>query len=248
VVKVLLVTGGGNGIGAAVCLRAAADGWAVAVNYVRDAESAAAVVAGVEALGGKAVAVRGDVSDEADVVRMFAETSAALGPVTGLVNNAGITGLPGRVDELSTEMLRRVLEVNFVGTVFTCREAVRSMSTKHGGSGGVIVNVSSRAAEIGSAGEWVHYAAGKAAVNTFTVGLAKEVALEGIRVACVAPGLTDTRAHAEAGMPDRLERMAPGVPMGRAGSAAEVAEGVVWLLSDAASYVTGTVLDVSGGR
>ncbi|HSA48482.1 MAG TPA: SDR family oxidoreductase, partial [Yinghuangia sp.] len=230
--------------------RAAADaGWAVAVNYATDSAGADTVAAAIDASGGRAVAVGGDVSVEADVVRMFDEAAVRLGaPVTALVNNAGIVGAHGRFDDLGTDVLRRTVEVNVIGAMLCAREAVRRMSTRHGGPGGLIVNVSSRAARLGSAGEWVHYAATKGAVDTLTVGLAREVAAEGIRVNAVSPGLVDTGLHAAAGRPDRLAELLPSVPMGRPGTAAEVADAVMWLLSDQSSFVTGAVVPVHGGR
>lgn len=247
--RTLLVTGGSKGIGAAVARAAAGAGWAVAVDYATDSAGADQVAAAIGASGGRAVTVRGDVAVEADVVRMFDEAAAGLGaPVTALVNNAGIVGAHGRFDALDTDVLRRTVDVNVVGAMLCAREAVRRMSTRHGGRGGLIVNVSSRAASLGSAGEWVHYAATKAAVDTLTLGLAHEVAAEGVRVNAVAPGLIDTGLHAAAGRPDRLAAMAPSVPMGRAGTAEEVADAVMWLLSDQASFVTGAVVPVHGGR
>jgi NAD(P)-dependent dehydrogenase (short-subunit alcohol dehydrogenase family) len=192
--------------------------------------------------------VGGDVCDEAEVARLFAVADEC-GPLAGLVNNAGmVSDTPGRLDEQAADQVRRVLDVNVTGVFLCCREAVRRMSTRHGGHGGVIVNVSSVAARRGSPGEWVHYAASKAAVDTLTVGLAHEVATESIRVNAVAPGLVDTDLHANAGMPDRVSRLAPSIPMGRAGQPVEIAEGIMWLLSPAASYITGAVLPISGGR
>ncbi|SFP78311.1 NAD(P)-dependent dehydrogenase, short-chain alcohol dehydrogenase family [Amycolatopsis arida] len=246
--EVLIVTGGGRGIGAAVCELAAARGYAVVVNYAADAAAAWSVVARVCERGGRAVAVRADVSGEDDVRALFA-AAAELGPLTGLVNNAAITGdTPGRLDEQAVGTVRRVLDVNVVGVFLCAREAVRLMSTRYGGAGGAIVNVSSTAARTGSAGEWVHYAASKAAVETLTVGLAHEVAREGVRVNAVAPGTVETGLHAAAGMPDRPRRLAPSIPLGRAGRPEEIAEAVLWLLSDAASYAVGSVLTVGGGR
>jgi NAD(P)-dependent dehydrogenase (short-subunit alcohol dehydrogenase family) len=240
---VVIVTGGSRGIGAAICRLAADRGHHVVVNYVGD-EAAAEAVA--KETGG--TAVRANVADEADVVRLFA-TAAELGPLTGVVCNAGITGnTPGRLDEQDVETVRQVLDVNVTGVFLCNREAVRRMSTRHGGSGGAIVNISSTAAHRGSPGEWVHYAASKAAVETLTHGLAIEVADEGVRVNAVAPGLVETGLHEAAGMPDRVARIAPSIPMRRGGQPEEIAEGVVWLLSGSASFVTGAVLPISGGR
>ena len=244
----LVVTGGSRGIGAAVCVAAAADGWDVVVNYVRDEAAADEVVRRILDGGGHAVAVRADVSDADDVEALFATADLWRGPVTGLVNNAGVSGGVARVDEVTAPALADVLAVNVAGPFLCAGAAVRRMSTRHDGSGGAIVNVSSRAAVLGSPGEWVHYAASKGALDTMTVGLAREVATEGVRVNAVAVGLVDTDLHAAAGEPGRPDRMRPTVPMQRSGTAAEVAAAIVWLLSDAASYTTGTVLAVSGGR
>lgn len=246
--SVLVVTGGGRGIGAAICRRAAADGWSVVVNYASDHDAAASVVADVEAAGGRGLAVPGDVADERDVRTLF-DAAAELGPLAGVVCNAGITGnAPGRLDEQDVDVVRRVLDVNVVGVFLCNREAVRRLSTRYGGQGGSIVNISSTAAKRGSPGEWVHYAAGKAAVETMSYGLALEVADEGVRVNVVAPGLVATGLHAAAGLPNRLVEKAPLIPMRRAGEPEEIAEGVVWLLSPAASFVTGAVLPISGGH
>ncbi len=240
--SVLVVTGGSRGIGAAVCRRAAAAGYDVVVNYTRDERAADAVVRDVEALGRRGLAVRADVAVEADVERLFAR-AGELGPLTALVANAGITGdTPGRVEEQSAETFRRVLDVNVVGVFLCLRAAVRRMS-----EGGAIVTISSTAARRGSPGEWAHYAASKAAVETLSYGLAQEVAAQGIRVNAVAPGLVNSDLHAAAGMPDRPQRLAPKIPLGRPGEPAEIAEGVVWLLTPAASFVTGAVLPISGG-
>jgi NAD(P)-dependent dehydrogenase (short-subunit alcohol dehydrogenase family) len=244
----VIVTGGSRGIGAATALLAAERGFAVVVNYMGGEAEAAAVVRMVRERGAPAVALQADVGKEADVVRMFVEAEQAFGPVRGLVNNAGITGGFARVEDVTAASLERLWAVNVTGTILCAREAVRRMSTKRGGSGGAIVNVSSIAARVGSAGEWVHYAASKGAVNSFTIGLAREVAAEGIRVNAVAPGLVETGLHAANGEPGRLERMKPSIPMGRAGTAEEVAEAVVWLLSEKAAYVTGSILEVGGGR
>ena len=248
--EVLLVTGGGRGIGAATCRLAGTRGFAVAVNY-RDKEDAAAqVVAEIERAGGRAAAIRADVARESEVERLFAETEARLGPITHLVNNAGVTGRAARLDEVSTETLRAVFDLNILGAFLCARAAARRMSTRHGGKGGVIVNISSGAATIGSPGEWIWYAASKAAVDTLTLGLARELAREGVRVNSVQPGLVATEIHSfsSSGIEDRVGKLAPNIPMGRAGTAEEVAETILFLLSDAAAYVTGAVLRVAGGR
>jgi len=246
--QALIVTGASRGIGAATAALAGTRGYAVAVAYRSEAAAAEAVVADIRAAGGRAVAIRANVAEEADVLELFARTERELGPLAGLVNNAGITGPLTRVESLEAADLARVLAVNVAGAVLCAREAVRRLSTRYGGSGGAIVNVSSRAAQLGGAGEWVHYALSKGAVDTLTVGLAREVAAEGIRVNAVAPGLIDTEIHAAAGAPDRVARMAPGIPQQRAGTATEVAQAVLWLLSPEAAYVTGAILPVSGGR
>jgi NAD(P)-dependent dehydrogenase (short-subunit alcohol dehydrogenase family) len=244
----VVVTGGSRGIGAAVCLAAARDGWDVVVDFVSEGAAAADVVRRITDAGGHALAVRADVRDTGAVERLFVSADSWRGPVTGLVNNAGISGGFARVDEVTADTLTDVLAANVVGPFLCAGAAVRRMSTRHGGVGGAIVNVSSRAAVLGSPGEWVHYAASKGALDTMTVGLAREVALEGIRVNAVAVGLVDTDLHASAGEPGRPDRLRPTVPMQRSGTVEEVAAAIVWLLSDAASYTTGTVLAVSGGR
>jgi NAD(P)-dependent dehydrogenase (short-subunit alcohol dehydrogenase family) len=218
------------------------------VNFSTGEKEAQNVVAEVIANGGQAIAIRADISREADIVRMFETAERELGPIKGLVNNAAITGGFARVENVSAEAIEKVLAVNVTGSILCAREAVRRMSTKRGGTGGVIVNISSRAAETGSPGEWVHYAASKGAIDSFTVGLAREVATEGIRVNAVAPGLVETGLHAANGEPGRLQRLMPSIPMQRAGQPNEVAEGVVWLLSPAASYTTGAILPIGGGR
>lgn len=244
----VLVTGSSRGIGAATALRCAERGWAVAVNYSRDAGAAEALVARLHRLGAPAIALQADVSDEAQVLAMFERCDAELPPLAGLVNNAGIVDAAARVDEMSLARLQRRFAVNVFGSFLCAREAVRRMSTRHGGSGGAIVNLSSAAARLGSPGEYVDYAASKGAIDSFTLGLAREVAAEGVRVNAVRPGIIDTDIHASGGQPDRAQALAPMVPMQRPGSADEVAQAIVWLLSDAASYTTGALLDVSGAR
>jgi len=245
---VLIITGASRGIGAATARLAARHGFAVAVNFSRDESAANEVVRTITEAGGRAVPIGADVAREKEVMRLFETAERKLGRLAALVNNAGITGGFARVDVLGAEALGQVLAVNVAGTILCSREAVRRMSVRHGGKGGVIVNISSLAARTGGAGEWVHYAATKGAVNTFTIGLAREVANEGIRVNAVAPGLIETDLHAANGAPDRLERLSPTVPMQRPGTAEEVAQGVLWLLSPAASYTTGAILEIGGGR
>ncbi|HYH22713.1 MAG TPA: SDR family oxidoreductase [Azospirillum sp.] len=244
----LIVTGGSRGIGAAVSRMAAQRGWAVAVNYASNADAADAVVQAIRAAGGRAEAFQGDVADEADVRALFDGAEKALGPIGGLVNNAGIVGPYGRLDEVPLDGIRRTLDINILGSVLCSREAVRRMSTARGGKGGVIVNLGSIAADLGSPNEFVAYAAAKGAIDSLTIGLAREVAKEGIRVNVVRPGLIDTEIQIVPGVGNRLDKFASAMPMGRAGTADEVAETIVWLLSDAASYVTGAQLNVSGGR
>jgi NAD(P)-dependent dehydrogenase (short-subunit alcohol dehydrogenase family) len=245
---VLLVTGGSRGIGAACCRQAAARGWDVAVNFASDAAAAAQVAADVRALGRRAITVAADVADEAQVLAMYARVDAELGTLSGLVNNAGVVDRAQRVDAMSVQRLRRMFDINILGSFLCAREAVRRMSTRHGGPGGAIVNLSSAAAKLGSPGQYVDYAASKGAIDSFTLGLAREVAAEGIRVNGVRPGIIDTDIHASGGLPDRARELAPQVPMQRAGSADEVAAAVLWLLSAEASYATGTTIDVTGGR
>ncbi|QTN23303.1 SDR family oxidoreductase [Rhizobacter sp. AJA081-3] len=244
----VLVTGGSRGIGAAAAWQLARQGHAVAVNYTRDAAAADALVARIRAAGGQALAVQADVADAAQVRAMFERIDRELPRQSGLVNNAGVVDQPARVDEMDAARLQRMFAINVFGSFHCAREAVRRLSTKHGGRGGAIVNLSSAAARLGSPGQYVDYAAAKGAIDTFTVGLAKEVATEGIRVNAVRPGIIETEIHASGGIPDRVQQMAPLVPMQRAGSADEVAQAIVWLLSEAASYTTGAILDVSGGR
>jgi len=246
--RTALVTGGSRGIGAAAALLAAERGWAVAVNYTNDAAAANGIVARIRDQGGTAIAVQADVSDEAAVLAMFATVDRELPPLGALVNNAGVVDLQGRVDETTTARLQRMFAINVFGSFICAREAILRLSTKHGGSGGTIVNLSSAAARIGSPGQYVDYAAAKGAIDVFTMGLAKEVALEGIRVNAVRPGIIATDIHASGGTPDRAQQMAPLVPMQRAGSAEEVAQAIVWLMSEASSYTTGAVIDVTGGR
>ncbi|MBL8360551.1 MAG: SDR family oxidoreductase [Rubrivivax sp.] len=245
---VLLVTGGSRGIGAAAALLAARDGWDVAVNYTRDEAAAQAVAQRVRSLGRRALVVRGDVSREADVLAMYAAVDAELGTLRGLVNNAGVVDVAARVDAMSEARLLRMFGINVIGSMLCAREAVRRMSTARGGAGGAIVNLSSAAARLGSPGQYVDYAASKGAIDAFTLGLAREVAAEGIRVNAVRPGIIETDIHASGGVPDRAAQLAPSVPMRRAGNADEVAQAIVWLLSEAASYTTGAVVDVTGGR
>lgn len=246
--KIILITGGARGIGAAVARLAAAQGYAVCVSYLKNRAAAEAVVASITGNGGVALAVQADVAVEADVVRLFAQVDASLGRVTALVNNAGMLEKQARVDEMDAARISRVLATNVVGSFICAREAVRRMSTRHGGSGGAIVNLSSRAARLGSPGEYVDYAASKAAIDTLTIGLAKEVAAEGIRVNAVAPGIIDTDIHASGGEPQRVDRLKDSIPMKRGGSPEEVAKAVLWLLSEDASYTTGATIDVAGGR
>ncbi|TRC96368.1 SDR family oxidoreductase [Mesorhizobium sp. WSM4303] len=246
--KVLLVTGGSRGIGAAICRLGAASGYRVAVNYASNQAAADAVVAGIEAASGEAIAVRGDVGKEADVVAMFAAVDRAFGRLDAFVNNAGIVDVKARVDEMSAERVERMMRINVTGSFLCAREAVKRMSTRHGGKGGAIVNISSAAARLGAPGEYVDYAASKGAIDTMTVGLAREVVSEGIRVNAVSPGITETEIHASGGQPDRVARMQDMLPMKRAGTADEVAHAVLYLLSDEASYTTGAILNVSGGR
>jgi NAD(P)-dependent dehydrogenase (short-subunit alcohol dehydrogenase family) len=245
---VLVVTGGSRGIGAATALLAAERGWDVVISYVSNRVAADTVVAGAARRGARAVAVQADVSREADGVALFAQVDAAMGPLAALVNNAGILERQMRVEDMDGDRLQRIFATNVIGSMVCAREAVRRMSTHHGGNGGAIVNVSSAASRLGSPGEYVDYAASKGAIDTFTLGLAREVAAEGIRVNAVRPGVIITDIHASGGEPGRVERVKGSIPMLRGGSAEEVAQSILWLLSDEASYVTGALLDVSGGR
>ena len=246
--KVLLVTGGGRGIGAATCILAAQKGWDVAVNYTANADAALQVVKQIQATGARAMAVQADVADEGQVLAMFKQVKAELGSLQGLVNNAGVIDVTARLDEMSMARWRRMFDVNVLGSMLCAREAVLQMSTKHGGQGGSIVNLSSAASRLGAAGQYLDYAAAKGAIDSLTLGLAKEVAGEGIRVNAVRPGLIDTEIHASGGLPNRVKELEHLVPAKRGGSAMEVAQAIVWLLSEEASYTTMSLIDVSGGR
>jgi NAD(P)-dependent dehydrogenase (short-subunit alcohol dehydrogenase family) len=245
--KVMIITGGGRGIGAETAKLAAKRGYALCVNYLKDAKAAESLLKELS-LGNRAIAVAGDVSREEDVLKIFAETDKALGRVTALVNNAGIVDRSQRVETITAERLARMFAINVTGSFLCAREAVKRMSTKHGGKGGAIVNVSSAAAKLGSPGDYVDYAASKAAIETFTVGLAREVGGEGIRVNCVRPGVIRTDIHLVSGDPSRVERIGGAAPLGRPGEPEEVARAILFLASDEASYTTGSVLDVTGGR
>ncbi len=246
--RVVIITGGSRGIGRAAALAAAARGYRIVVGYASNEAAAKEVVANIEAKNGKAIAVQCDVGKESDILRLF-EAADKFGTLGALVNNAGIVGKSGvRVDEMSAERIQEMMAVNVTGSILCAREAVKRMSTRHGGKGGVIVNISSVAAKLGAANTYVDYAASKGAIDTFTLGLGLEVAGEGIRVAGIRPGLIDTEIHAAGGEPDRAHRLAHMVPMKRVGQAEEIANAIVWLMSDDASYVTSTTIDVSGGR
>jgi len=244
----VIITGASRGIGAATARVVAAHGYSVAVNFASGEHEANEVVRAIREQGGKAIAIRGDLGREPDILQLFAQAERELGPLCGLVNNAGVTGGFARVEAVTAAALERLFAVNVTGAILCAREAVKRMSTRHGGQGGAIVNISSLAARTGSAGEWVHYAASKGAIDTFTIGLAREVAAERIRVNAVSPGLVETGIHAANGEPGRLERLKGTIPMGRPGNPEEIAEAVIWLLSPAASYVTGSILEVGGGR
>jgi NAD(P)-dependent dehydrogenase (short-subunit alcohol dehydrogenase family) len=245
--RVAIITGGSRGIGRATALAAAARGFLVCLGYASNEAAAADVVAAIEANGGKAIAVKCDVGRERDITALF-EAADGFGTLGALVNNAGIVDHAARLDEMSAARIERMMAVNVTGSLLCAREAVKRMSTRHGGKGGVIVNISSVAAKLGSPGLYVDYAASKGAIDSFTIGLGQEVAAEGIRVAAIRPGLIDTEIHASTGEPGRAHRLAGNVPMKRVGAAAEIANAIVWLMSDEASYVTGAILDVSGGR
>ena len=246
--EVILITGGSRGIGAATALLAARQGYAVAVNYTANSLAADEVVRLIRADGGQAITVQADVGQEADVLAMFEKVDAKFGRLTALVNNAGVVDQTSRVDAMTLARLQRMFEINVFGSFLCAREAVKRMSTRYGGTGGAIVNVSSAAARLGAPGQYVDYAAAKGAIDTFTLGLAREVAAEGIRVNAVRPGIIETDIHASGGLPHRVRDLGPTAPMQRAGTAAEVAESIVWLLSKNASYTTGATLDVAGGR
>lgn len=245
---VALITGSGRGIGAATAKLAAKRGYAVCVNYLKNEQRADEVVAEIRSGGGKAILVQADTANEDQVIRMFERVDLELGPITALVNNAGITGRAGRLDSYDADAIRRVLDVNVTGAILCSQQAVKRMSTKNGGKGGAIVNLSSLAATLGGAGRWIPYAAAKGAINSFTIGLAKEVAAEGIRVNAISPGLINTEIHAEAGLGERLENMIPTVPMGRIGTAEECAEAILWLMSGEAGFMVGSILTLAGGR
>ena len=248
---VVLITGSSRGIGAAVALLAAQAGWAVAVNYARQADKAQALVDQIKAQGGQAVALQADIGVASDIARLFADVDrlfANIGPLRGLVNNAGIVDRVERVDEMSFERVERMMRINVVSAFMCSQAAVLRMSTRHGGEGGSIVNVGSAASRLGGAGQYVDYAASKGAIDSFTIGLSKEVAAERVRVNCVRPGIIDTDIHASGGLPNRVRDVGGQMPIGRVGMAQEVAQAVVWFLSEHSSYCSGSILDVSGAR
>ena len=245
---IALITGSGRGIGAATAKLAAKRGYAVCINYLSQADRARAVADEIRAGGGRAIVAQADTADEAAVMAMFEQIDRDLGPITSLVNNAGITGKAGRLETYDAAAMRRVLNVNVLGAMLCSREAAKRMSTKNGGAGGTIVNLSSIAAVLGGANSWTPYAAAKGAINSFTIGLSRELAPEGIRVNAIMPGLIDTEIHAAAGVGDRLKELAPTVPMGRIGTAEECAEAILWLMSNEAAYITGALIPISGGR
>ncbi len=246
--KVILITGGSRGIGAATAILAAQQGYRICINYLTDAAAAHEVLAQVHALGAQAIAVRADVSNEEEIIGLFTRVDEELGPITALVNNAGTVGLKSRVDEMSESRILHTLRTNVLGPILCSRHAVLRMSPRYGGQGGDIVNVSSGAARLGSPNEYVDYAASKGALDTFTLGLSKELAGEGIRVNAVRPGFIFTEFHALSGDPGRVSKLESSIPMGRGGRPEEVAEAIIWLLSDKASYATGTFIDLCGGR
>jgi NAD(P)-dependent dehydrogenase (short-subunit alcohol dehydrogenase family) len=246
--KIVLVTGGSRGIGAATCIMAAKRGWDVAVNYASNVTAAEEVVKAANDAGARAIAIKGDVGSEADILSVFKTVDREFGRLDGFVNNAGVVDMKSRLDEMSAKRLERMMRINVVGSILCCREAVKRMSTKHGGKGGSIVNLSSAAAVIGGSNQYIDYAASKGAIDSLTIGLAREIATEGVRVNAVRPGIIETEIHASGGEPDRARQMASNVPVQRAGTAEEVAEAIFWLLSDASSYATGSIVNVTGGR
>ncbi len=246
--KTILITGSSRGIGRATALLAGSRGWSVGINYVGNKDAADHTAADVIAAGGRAIAIKGDVAHEAEVIAMFDATQAAFGPLNGLVNNAGIVAPTSKLAEMSVERMKRVFDTNVLGAYLCAREAARRLSRSRGGRGGAIVNVSSMAARLGAANEYVDYAGSKGAMDTMTIGLAREIGPDGVRVNAVRPGLIDTEIHASGGNPDRAARLGATTPLGRAGKAEEVAEAIIWLLSDASSYVNGAIIDVSAGR
>ncbi|WP_421782322.1 SDR family oxidoreductase [Kiloniella litopenaei] len=246
--KVMLVTGGSRGIGAAISRMAAANGYSVAINYHAHADAADDLVREIKALGGVALAIKADISDPTQVKVLFESVKSELGVPSVLINNAGVTGKICRFDEVDPEIMSKVIGINTMGALYCSQKAIKLMSTRHGGKGGSIISVSSIAARLGSPGEYVWYAASKAAVDAMTIGLAKEVGGEGIKVNAVSPGIIDTEIHASGGEPGRVDRIAPAIPMKRAGTAQEIANAVLWLCSDQASYCNGTIIDCSGGR